>query len=198
MTTIFKKNSRLTFLISLLWVLSMQNAIFWFNTSVTFMPLAFVNMGLGSGLTFFTVWKYGTYIIFEVLIHYYSGYSSILTFSLQFLLFRENSQFASWVSHNISRFCVLPLFYVVAALFVFLHSPLHSVPEKDLWISLSFTSRFLYVYSAAPLSHTLGRLICDLQIIQPVQTPFFKRARAREIVWAAAASWLITHYHHQS
>lgn len=112
MATISKKNSRLAFWISLLWVSSMQNAIFGFNTSVTFMLLAFVSMGLGGRLTFFTVWKYCIYVLFEVLIHYYSVCSSILTFSLQFLLFRENTQFASWVSHNVSRFCVLPLFFL--------------------------------------------------------------------------------------
>lgn len=143
-----QKNSRLAFLISLISVSSMQNAVFGFNTSVTFMPLAFLGMG------FCTVWKCCVYIIFGLLIHYYSGYSPILAFSLQFLLFRENGQFASWLSHNILRFCVLLLFYVTAALFMFLHTPLHSVPEKGLWISLSFTSRFLYVYSAAHLSYT--------------------------------------------
>lgn len=197
MATISKKNSRLAFWISLLWVSSMQNAIFGFNTSVTFMLLAFVSMGLGGRLTFFTVWKYCIYVLFEVLIHYYSVCSSILTFSLQFLLFRENTQFASWVSHNVSRFCVLPLFFLCYSS-TLLYSLLYSVPEKGLWISLSFTFGFLYVYSAAPMSHALGCLFCDLQIIPPVQTPFFKRVWAREIVWAAASCWLITHDHHQS
>lgn len=86
MVTIFKKTSSLAFLISLMWVSSMLKAIFGFNISVTFMPLAFLSMGLGGGLTFVTIWKYCIYIISEVLILYYSGYSSILILSLQFLL----------------------------------------------------------------------------------------------------------------
>lgn len=64
--------------------------------------------------------------------------------------------------------------------FSFITSLLHSVPEKSLRVSPSFTSTYLYICSAALLHHVLVCLVCDLQVTQPVQIPFFNRLWAME------------------
>lgn len=104
MATIFQKKSQIDFLnISLM---GQVCKMLYFNTSVTFMPLDFRSMGFAGEFSFYTVWKDCICIIFEVLIHnYYYDYSSILMFSWQCLLFRENGQFASWVSYYIKVLC---------------------------------------------------------------------------------------------
>lgn len=148
------------------------------------MALAFVSMGLGVGSLSLLSENFAFILFFKVLIQYYYGYSAILTFTLQFLLFRENSQFA------ISRLCMLPLFCYRSTFCI----PSFTT-SFGAWKRLVNKPQLYFYFSvcllSSPLNHTLEWLICNLQIIQPVQSPFFKRVWAREIVGAAASSWLI-------